>query len=335
MAEQDYFSQFSAAPVSARPAPVARPAAQEDPFAEFAVAPTPAAQPKSGVDPWLVGAGALGAGALALAAHNPAVAKAAGSGLMNLRKTSMLSGLAPLKSFLGNVGGSVYGSIERGSIAPLREMLSPATAREAVEVFKRGPNEAIAGPATGLSKLNLPGRIMGALDEAGQNALQRAGYSPQDAAREMLQAPVPESVGRAFDNPVMDFLVPFRKTPLNALVEGAATFKPGTTGQKVALGTALGTGAATGATAEDPKTIGIGAAASGRYGLPFAVGAGAARALTGGNQKQAIDVIDAVSDFGGMGRGVVSAAKDPSTILAVKPAAFSALQYLRSLLGIE
>jgi hypothetical protein len=323
MADQDYFSQFAAAPAPRANAPAV------DPFAEFEL-PSPAPAKESGVNPWAVGAGALGVGALALATHNPALLKTVGNGLAAARKTSMLSGLAPIKSALGNVGGAAMGSIERGSLAPLREMLSPQTAREAIEVFKRGPNTAIAGPAANLSKWNLPGRVMGAMDEAGQNALQRAGYSAADSASEMLQAPLPKSVSSAFENPVMDFLVPFRKTPFNALVEGARTFKADTLGKKVALGTSMATGALAGQ-AEDPKTIGITTAAHGRYGLPHAMAAGASRAFFGGNQKQAKDVIDAAGDFGGAGQGVVQLATEPVESLGktvTSPALFSLLKYL-------
>lgn len=289
----------------------------------------------SGVSPWLVGAGALGVGALGAAIHNPSAAKAVAGGLMDLRKTSMLSGLAPLKSLLGNVGGAAMGSIERGSLAPIREMLSPTTFKEAIQTFKQGPNQAIAGPASALSKWNLPGRFMGAFDQAGQNALQRAGYTTEEAEREMLQTPLPKRVGDAFDNPVMDFLMPFRKTPLNQLLEGAKTFNPQTAGQGAALATSMGTGAATGAMAEDPKTIALTTAAHGRYGLPHAMAAGASRYLTGGSKTKSTDVIDAVSDFGSMGRGVMGVVENPASVLGVKPAALPAWDYIKSLFGIQ
>ncbi len=335
MADQDPFAQFRAN------APEATAAPAQDDFAEFRASPLPSTvtSGEDNVNPWLVGAGAIGAGALALAAKKFGLGGLA-SAAQAARKTSMLSGLAPLKSFLGNVGGAAYGSIERGSLAPIREMLSPETLKEAVQVFKQGPNEAIAGPAAGLSKWNIPGRVMGAFDEAGQNALQRAGYSPSESAREMLQAPLPRDLAKAFENPVADFLVPFRKTPYNALKEGFGTFNADTLGKKAALGTSLATGALAGQ-AEDPKTIGITTAASGRYGLPHAMAAGASRAFFGGNKKQAQDVIDAASDFGGAGRGVLSiaGAKDVpealGKVLAVKPAAIPALDYLRSVLGMK
>lgn len=292
----------------------------------------------SGINPWLAAAGVAGAGALGLAIHNPTLAKTVVGGAMDLRKASMLSGLAPLKSLLGNIGGAAMGSIERGSLAPIREMLSPTTVQDAMQVFKNGPNQAVAGPATGLSKWNLPGRFMGAFDQAGQNALQRAGYTSADAAKEMLQAPMPNKVKEVFDNnPVMDYLMPFRKTPLNQLLEGINVVKPAnlqTTGQKAALATSLGTGAATGATAEDPKTIALTTAASGRYGLPHAIAAGATHYLTGGGKRQATDVIDAVTDFGSMGRGVMGPLVDPTSVIP-KPAAFNALDYLKSFFGVQ
>lgn len=292
--------------------------------------------------PWLLaGGGALAAGAGALALHNPALLKTAGQGFMDLRRMSMLSGLAPLKSLLGNIGGSAYSSIERGSLNPLKEMLSPTTAREAVAAFKQGPNYAAAGPATGITKFNIPGRIMGALDEASQGALQRAGLTKAEAAREMLQTPLGKSplTESLANNPVADYLVPFRRTPFNQLSEGLGSFKPenlATTGQRAALATALGTGAVTGATVEDPKTIALGTAASGRRGLPFALAAGATRALTTGSKRKGADVIQGmspVSDYS-LSEGVLGPVVDPTQLIP-KPAALKAYDYLKSLLGLE
>ena len=307
---------------------------------EYQSAP-PTGNESGGVSPALVAGGALAAGAAALALRNPAMLKTAGQGLMDLRRMSMLSGLAPLKSFLGNVGGSVYSSIERGSLAPLQEFFSPATAREALAEFKAGPNYAAAGPATGITKLNLPGRVMGAMDTAAQSALKRAGLTGEEAAREMLQAPLGESAltKSLVDNPVAEYLVPFRRTPFNQLSEGLASFKPEnlqTAGQRAALATALGTGAATGYLADDPKTIALGTAASGRRGLPFAMAAGATRALTTGSKRKGADVIQGmspVSDYS-LAEGAIGPAMDPTQIIP-KPAAFSAIEYLKKLFGVE
>lgn len=299
------------------------------------------AEDSSGVAPYLAGGAALAAGAAALAMKNPQLLKTAGQGLMDLRRMSMLSGLAPLKSFLGNVGGSVYSSIERGSLEPLREMLSPTTARDALAAFKAGPNYAAAGPATGITKFNLPGRVMGALDTAAQNALVRAGLTPEEAAKEMLQAPLGKSAmtESLVKNPVAEYLVPFRRTPFNQLSEGLASFKPEnlqTTGQRAALATALGTGALAGYEAEDPKTIALGTAASGRRGLPFAMAAGATRALSTGSKRKGADVIQGmspVSDYS-LAEGAIGPVMDPTQVLP-KPAALSAYDYLKKLFGIE
>lgn len=287
------------------------------------------------------GAAALAAGAGALALRNPALLKTAANGFMDLRRMSMLSGLAPIKSLLGNVGSSVYSSIERGSLAPLREMLSPETVKDAVASFKAGPSYASAGPSTGITKFNIPGRIMGATDTAAQNALVRAGLLPKDAAREMLQSPLGKSplTDSLVNNPVADYLVPFRRTPFNQLSEGLASFKPenlASTGQKAALATALGTGAVTGATVDDPKTIALGTAASGRRGLPFALAAGASRALTTGSKRKGADVIQGmspVSDYS-LAEGAIGPVMDPTQLIP-KPAAISAYQYIKKLLGME
>jgi len=289
--------------------------------------------PDGGSSGWMAAAGLGVAGLAGLVAHNPALAKKIAEGAMSLRKTSMLSGLAPLKSLLGNVGGSAIASMERGSLAPLKEMLSPATAKEAYAVFKRGANPAIAGPTTSaVSKLNIPGRIMGAFDEAGQNALQRAGMTAEESSREMLQAPLPHGLTEVFDkNPIADFIFPFRKTPYNALTEGLKTLKPQTVGQGAALAESMGSGALVGAEAEDPKTIGVTTALHGRYGLPHAAAAGISRVLTGGNPREAKDVVDAASDFGGAGQGVLQMATHPLDTLkktVTSPALMGLLEYL-------
>jgi hypothetical protein len=303
---------------------------------------TPAAPAENGGSDWTVpalAAAGLGAGAYALS-RNPAIAKKALGGFLDLRRMSMLSGLAPLKSALGNVGASAYGSIERGSLAPLKEMFSPATAREAYQTFKTGPTYTGSGPASGLSKWNLPGRVMGSMDTAAQGALVRAGYTPKQAAVEMLQGPQYGPITKALqDNPIADYLVPFRRTPFNQLSEGFNSMKPsnlGTKGQKVALGTSIASGAATGAMAEDPKTIALGTAFSGRRGLPFALSAGISRALTSGSKNKGLDVISGmspVSDYS-LGEGAIGPVMDPSRIIPT-PAAVPAYSYLRKLFGMD
>lgn len=256
---------------------------------------------------------------------------------MDLRRMSMLSGLAPLKSLLGNAGASVYGSIERGSMAPLKEMFSPETVKDAISTFRANPSYANAGPATGLTRFNLPGRLMGSFDTAAQNALKRAGYTADEAAEAMLQGPVPDRLAKGLDNPVMNYLVPFRRTPINQFIEGGKTFAPKTMGQKVALGTSLATGAATGATVDDPKTIGLGTALSGKYGLPFTLAAGVTRALTSGSKAKGAEAIQGASPFSdySLAEGTLNPVMGGPEALIPKPAAVPAYAYLRKLLGLD
>jgi hypothetical protein len=321
--------------------------------AEFADVPLAASAPgprpvdplefeDDSISPVAVGAGALGLGALALAMRNPGMLKSAGQGVLDLRRMSMLSGLAPLKSLLGNIGGAAYSSIERGSLAPIRELLSPTTAKEAVEAFKQGAQYADAGPGTVITKANIPGRVMGAMDRAAQNALVRAGLSPEEAAREMLQAPLGKSslTNALQDNPVADYLIPFRRTPFNQLTEGMASMKPtnlASAGQKAALATALGTGALAGATVDDPKALGLGTALSGRRGVPFAIGAAAGRTLRTGNKREGavpLQGISPVSDYS-LAEGVTKPFTDPLGSIVPVPAAVSAYATLKKWLGIE
>jgi hypothetical protein len=333
------YGQSAAAPVASAPSSGrygSAPAGGEAPIAETAAPPTE----DSGINPWLVGGGlAAGAAALALT-RNPGLAGKIGRGALDLRKMSMLSGLAPLKSALGNVGSSVYGSIERGSLEPLKEMFSPKTLEDAVATFKAGPSYTGSGPASGLSKWNLPGRVMGSMDTAAQNALVRAGYTPEEAGVAMLQGKLPPGLTKPLSNPVMEYLIPFRRTPFNQLLEGGKAIGQGltgTTGQKAALATAVGTGAATGALAEDPKSIALGTAFSGRYGLPFALAAGAGRMLSSGSKAkgaEAIQGMSPVSDYS-LAEGVLDPISDPARSLGLKPAAVPAFDYIRKLLGMD
>ncbi len=335
----DWFDQVDSKGATA-PAPVRAQAApssgdwfdQQDTHA-------PAPSEGSGWGPIAAGVGGLALAGGALALHqNPGTLGKIVEGANDLRRVSMLSGMAPLKSLLGNVGSSVYGSIERGSLAPLKEMLSPETVKDAVSAFKAGSNYSDQAPST-LSKFNIPGRVMGAFDTAAQNALQRAGYTSEESARDMLQTPLPRGVSERLKGPVADYLVPFRRTPFNQLLEGFSTMNPKnltTTGEKLALGTSLASGAVTGAEAEDPKTIALGTAFSGRRGLPFALAAGVSRALTSGSKAKGMDVISGmspVSDYS-LGEGAIGPAMDPSRLIP-KPAALSAYSYLRSLFGME
>jgi hypothetical protein len=281
-------------------------------------------------------------GAAALAARNPAVLGRVARGVQDLRILSMLSGLAPAKSVLGNVGATVYSGIERGSLAPLRELFSPKTARDAVQAFRQGAQSAtVPSSGTVIAKANIPGRVMGALDQATRGALMRAGLSSDEAAREVLQAPLGKNrFTQALASPVGQYLVPFQRTPFNTLIEGLETLRPEnlqTIGQKAALGTSIASGAATGAAAEDPRTIALGTAFSGRRGLPFAASAAATRYLQGASKRDASEVlqgISPVSDYS-LSQGLLAPVTDPLHAIAPKPAAIPAFAYIRSLLGLK
>lgn len=289
--------------------------------------------------PAMIGAGVAGAAGLAL--HSPRAAKAIGTGISELRQMSMLTGLAPLKSLLGNVGGTVNASIERGSLKPLRELLSGQTLEDVVSAYKKGStySDAASGPVSKfVNKLGIPtpGRVMGAMDDASQAALQRAGLSAKDAAKEMLQAPIDQEFSKALNNPVARWLIPFRRTPFNQLKEGMSTFNADTVGKKAALAYNMGTGAVSGATAEEPQTVGLTAAASGRYAVPHVMAAGLARAAVSGSKAKGAALMQGltpVSDYS-LSEGVLGPAMDPTKIIP-RPAAVSAYGYLQRLLGLE
>lgn len=233
-----------------------------------------------------LGAGAAALGAMGLkAAMTPGglmpKLAAFGSQLNALRQQAMLSGLALPKSILGGVGASVANSLERKSLAPLAELFSGETARDVGRAFRAGrsvgPNVTAELPAG----LDLPGRAMGAFDEAIQKSLVRSGNTPEEATRAMLQAPLPPGLSESMENPLMKFVQPFRRTPFNQFIEGGRA-----AGEHPIISTGYGlAGAAQGAAESDeqyPLGAGIGIAASGKYGFPQAIGQLAGRVLAKG-----------------------------------------------------
>lgn len=254
-------------------------------------APTPA----PAGDEFPVGKAIAGGAALAgaaLLARNPKAPAVIGKGLQYanaLRQQLMLSGFAPLKSFAGNLGAGIAASAESGSLKPLKSLLSMDTVNDIKKGYASGGNVAPTGASVSLPGPT-PGRIMNAVDEATQKALRRAGLSDEDAQRAVFQTPLGVNWGPAskvFDNPVMDYLFPFRRTPLNQFAEGGWVLTDVFKGEKSALPLAgyAAAGAAHGAATSDeqyPVSLPFGVALAAKYGLPYGVAALTGRALAGG-----------------------------------------------------
>ena len=314
-------------------------------------APAPPEEDEGGVSAGaLVGGAAAGGGLLALAAKlakTSGVPGAIGKGAQlidTLRKQLMLSGMALPKSLLGNVGAAGEASIERGTLAPLKAMLSKQTVRDFGTAYK---DRTVTGLQHGMNLPGpVPGRIMGAADTAARNALQRGGLSAQQAENSILQSPLQENFGRfgdALEGPVAQYVQPFRRTPFNQMAEGhkrltrffdksptrqlASGENVGglTAGEKRALGIYTGAGAAHGAaTADDdlPLTIPLAVAASARHGLPYGLAAMVGRAAAGGKLpgSSIAGSVLPVSEW-----GLESSISDPLRPFR-KPAAFTAIE---------
>jgi hypothetical protein len=247
----------------------------------------------------LAGGAAVGAGALYGAsklAKLPGVLGKIGKGAAYanaIRQQLMLSGFAPLKSILGNIGTGVEQAAEGRGFGALKEILSPRTAREAVQAM-RTPAALGRNPVGGAETvelptlLSLPGRFMGGADEATRAALQRAGLSTKQAESAVLQTPLPENFGKmgeVLESPAARYLHPFRRTPFNQFIEGLRRLPGGSAGTAGAKALYMGAGGLHGAaTAEEqyPLSVPLGVAASGRYGLPYGVAALLGRGLASG-----------------------------------------------------
>jgi len=245
----------------------------------------------SGMGAALAGGAAL---ALGVAAKKYGLGKVFDT-LNNARRQGMLTGLAGPKSLIGNLGAGVTTAIEEGSTAPLKEMLRlPTNVKNAVTAFREG------GQYQGqpMSAWALPGRILGATDEAAQAALGRAGIPAEQAAKTMLQSEVDlgPQVRGALNTKLGQYLVPFRRTPINQAVGALETMGDWSTpGKAIANATALGSGFATGEETEGVVPTGLGAAFFGRRGLPFAAGSALGKMAKGDTKREAAKVLQGAS----------------------------------------
>jgi len=203
-----------------------------------------------------------------------------------LRIASMLSGWALPKSVLGNVGSHgvavaenlAAGKSLKASLSPAKELFNlKANVGEFKKGWKSGANPAIAGAAN-FGKYNPITRTMGAADHMATESLIRSGLTKAEAKRLLLTDPQWGLKGKT--SPVLDYLVPFRRTPFNVLQGGAKTM-----GDHPLMSLGAGAaGAGVGMSSDDPRVLALTAALLGPYTLPFLVGAGTTagtRALQG------------------------------------------------------
>ena len=287
-----------------------------------------------GVGKALLGAGAVGLGALVL--RNPRLAKSAAGKLLSVlggaRYTSMLSGFSAPKSLLANVGEVATQAAERGSMQPLKQLFSRQTARDFGTAIRSGEG---VGPVAGGAEntagqvtrwTNPFGRLMGAADVTTRKVLQRSGIGAKEAEAAVLQKPLSPEWASALDSAPARVMFPFRRTPVNQFLEGMTNIKKGSASitklvegaplspaeirQLAVLGSSLAGGTAHGAaTSEDrfPVSVGLATAMANRYGVPYAMGVILGRVvLAGGNPATLTSQLVPFSEY-----GVTSTLADP------------------------
>src|SRR3990167_186831 len=180
-----------------------------------------------GVNPGVVAGGSLaGAGLLYGLSKLPGTAGKIVKGLNAVRMQLMLSGLAVPKSILGNIGGTVIESAERGTLKPLKALLSRETLSDIGKAYREFGQAGPAASGARIPVVPVPGRIMGAVDVATRKAMQRGGLTEKEAERAILQAPLGKDLAEALDSPAARYLLTFRRTPFNQFTEGLKTMKP-------------------------------------------------------------------------------------------------------------
>lgn len=243
-------------------------------------------------------------------------------GANQLRVMSMLSGLAVPKSILGNASAIGTAALEGGTTAPLRELGNvPANLKSLKDAWKSTANPAAIA---GAGRINLPGRVMGAADQATIDLLKRAGLPEDEAQRLQLQRPNPigdNNFGKRLKSTAGRAMWPFQRTPFNQLAEGLSPenwHDPSSTAgtarrTALSLGTA-GAGYELGQNTKDPKLLGLAAALAGPRGIPLLMGA-----AMGGAGRNAIAGISPIPEW-----GIPSKWSDLIRLSGIEPAAVKA-----------
>lgn len=304
------------------------------PFKNQASPAAPA--PTEGLSSGAVAGGVAGiAGIAALAMRHPEMAGKIARGINAVRQQLMLSGFAGPKSLMGNVGAGVEAAVEGKGFGALKEILSPTTVREAVQNFRTGGG--VGNLTSGQGSANLPkilsfpGRVMGAVDEATQAALRRAGQTAEEAQSATLQAPLTGRIGEVLESPVARYVHPFRRTPFNQFIEGYDKLKAaheGSTAARRGVAAYGAAGAVHGAATADedtPMSVPFAIAGSARYGLPYGLGALLGRNLAEGKTTASgiAGALMPVSEY-----GVEQAMSPTGFVKTFKPASITALERL-------
>jgi hypothetical protein len=189
------------------------------------------------------------------------------------RIEGMLSGAAIPKNLATAAGSAVTSAVEgtgRTRLAPLTEMFNPVrNTKEFVSAWKN-PTQHQTGHVSGAHQRSrsvfAPSRIIGAVDETAQRALRRAGVGEDDIQRMLLTADNDLSAltGKFGDagHKVGQALIPFQRTPANAVREGFREIgrlgdRQTGVGQKALTAASIPAGAAIGEWAkQDPKRRG-------------------------------------------------------------------------------
>lgn len=229
----------------------------------------------------MIGAGGTHVGAGAIAGGKAGAKTAlreAGEQLNAARMIPMLTGLAPAKSFLGNIGSFGTGAIEdatRGNFSRAgRTMRELFNVPENIRQFKTGWT---AGQSpyqtTGIGALNYPGKFMGASDYAAQQGLQRAGRTAEEASESLLTSPlgVHGLTADIMNSPIGKYFMPFQRTPINTALQ----FGKKVMERPVLSAGAAGAGYLAGGETDDPRKIGLASALAGPYAGAFLAGAAA------------------------------------------------------------
>lgn len=293
--------------------------------------------------------GLVGAGSVValnrFVAQSPDIAKTFFDGLATTRAELALTGTAIPKNIANALGAPTIAALERGNIAPLREIARLPTNAKVFMNELRNPSVDIG--VTGMRRsptrfLLAPTRVIGAIDETAIQALRRAGLSSDDVNRLMVRRPLSDFLTKnqmdALNNHIVRQLALFVRTPANVLFGGFDEVGTGLTGRGTAVGKAnqgltpaqlaarknvtrgvmaLGVGAGAATSEQDSylRLLGLGLAGAffGVRAIPFAMGAATGSAAAGASSREPLQglapfpefALDPVRAVTGLGRPAI------------------------------
>lgn len=237
--------------------------------------------------------------------------------LQQARMASLLSGLAIPKHMINSAGAIGTAALEGHTLAPLAEAMNVPANIRSMKAGWAGHADPLGEGQAAMGNINLPGRVIGAINQPVRDILTRAGLSDQQIDRLMLQSPNPtgnNNFGQALKSTPGRILFPLQRTPFNSFAEGISPRNWDTPTKAAISAGATAAGGVIGSQTKDPKLLALAAALAGPRGIPLLAGA-----AFGGAGHSALEAVSPIPEW-----GIPSKMSDLIRLTGLEPAAIKA-----------